>query len=124
MEKKEIIDSLTSEIRQMDFLNITENGKFQYILNYIHINRIKKFIKEFSKVYEDLESFLKTLSFNPDESYYQGCNIYNYVVNNEPYMLTEKTKLRIEDYVNKLKFKEKLENKLQVKNIKIKKEKI
>lgn len=114
-EKIKILNCLNEEKEEIDFLNLINN----YHINYknININEAKKFIKEFKIKYENLELLLQSFVYDEDLSLFMNCNIYNLKINDFIFNINEESKKRLEDYIEKLNFKEKLENKLSSKNI-------
>lgn len=114
-EKIKIINSLNEELKQIDFLNLM-NNYFSYTLNYIYINKAKNFIKEFKVKYENLELFLQELNYNENLSLLMDCNIYDFYINDFIFHINEEGKKRLEDYIEKLNLKEKLESQLSIKN--------
>lgn len=113
-EKIKILNCLNEEKEEIDFLNLINN----YHINYknININEAKKFIKEFKIKYENLELLLQSFVYDEDLSLFMNCNIYNLKINDFIFNINEESKKRLEDYIEKLNFKEKLENKLSSKN--------
>lgn len=113
-EKIKILNCLNEKKEEIDFLNLINN----YHINYknININEAKKFIKEFKIKYENLELLLQSFVYDEDLSLFMNCNIYNLKINDFIFNINEESKKRLEDYIEKLNFKEKLENKLSSKN--------
>ena len=115
-ERIKIINSLNEELKEIDFLNIIDNYKFSYNLKDKGIYEAKKFIKEFKIKYENLELLLQELIYNEYLSLFINCNIYNLKINDFIFSVNEESKKRLEDYIEKLNFKEKLESQLTTKN--------
>ena len=122
-ERIKIINSLNEELKEIDFLNLINNYNFSYNLNYTGIKKAKKFIKEFTIKYENLELLLQELIYNEDSSLLINCNVYDVNVNDFIFSINEENKKRLEEYVEKLNFKNKLENNLTI-NTKEKRSKI
>ena len=115
-ERIKIINSLNEELKEIDFLNILDNYTFSYNLKDKGINEAKKIIKEFKIKYENLELLLQELIYDEYLSLFINCNIYNLQINNFIFGVNEESKKRLEDYIEKLNFKEKLESQLTTKN--------
>ena len=115
-EKIKIINSLNEELKEIDFLNIIDNYKFSYNLKDKDINEAKKFIKEFKIKYNNLELLLQELIYNEYLSLLFNYNIYTFQTNDFIFDVNEESKKRLEDYIEKLNFKEKLESQLTTKN--------
>lgn len=122
-ERIKIINYLNEELKEIDLLNILDNYKFSYDLKDKNINEAKKFIKEFKIKYENLELLLQELIYNEDLSLLINCNVYDVNVNDFIFSINEENKKRLEEYVEKLNFKNKLENNLTI-NTKEKRSKI